>query len=329
MNTLSDLFDPSLILAMASAFVAVLAITPNIITYALKINWVDQPNGRKLHTKPTPSIGGLVLIPSIVITWIIFSVPEASIEHESFIALLVAIIILYLVGLYDDRWPLSHRIKLPIQLILSASLIQAMDILPLDFNGVLGIGVVDGWWGFLLTLFFFLFTINAVNFIDGINGLLGTYVVITLSVLGIVFLALDINPGMAWLMLVMASGTMAYLFFNFRKTAKTFMGDAGSTVIGLIIATAVSMWLSRSHSIGTMPSFFFVAVLFWYPLIDSLMVYIRRMLRGKSPFKADNGHIHHLLLKRLSPNHIVITLVISLTTVVLIGLMYLQYHHVG
>lgn len=310
---LPDPLDPSLVLAMVSAFVAVIAITPSVIKYALKVNWIDMPNERKLHKRPTPSIGGMVLIPCIFIAWLLFATPE-SMDRSSFVTLMAAIILMYVMGLYDDRWPLSHRIKLPIQLILSASLINALNILPIDFNGALGINVVDGWWGFLLVLLFFQFTINAVNFIDGINGLLGSYTVVTLGFLGIVFLALEVSHAMAWLLLITASGTLGYLFFNFKRKAETFMGDSGSTVIGLIIAAAVAMLLSHASEVGRVPSFYFVAILFWYPLIDSLQVYSRRILRGLSPFQADKRHLHHLVLKHVVNNHIKATwLIASLT----------------
>ncbi len=310
---LPDPLDPSLVLAMVAAFIAVITITPSVIKYALKINWIDMPNERKLHRRPTPSVGGMVLIPCIFIAWLLFATHE-SIDRSSFVTLMAAIFIMYAMGLYDDKWPLSHRIKLPIQLILSASLINAMNILPIDFNGALGIHLVDGWWGFLLVLLFFQFTINAVNFIDGINGLLGSYTVVTLGFLGIIFLSMEVSSAMAWLLLITASATMGYLFFNFKRKAETFMGDSGSTVIGLIIAAAVAILLSHGSEIGGVPSFYFVAILFWYPLIDSLQVYSRRILRGQSPFQADKRHLHHLLLKHIVNNHIKATLLISSLT---------------
>ncbi len=310
---LPDPLDPSLVLAMVAAFIAVMTITPSVIKYALKIDWIDVPNERKLHKRPTPSIGGMVLVPCIFIAWLLFATHE-SIDRSSFVTLMAAIFIMYAMGLYDDKWPLSHRIKLPIQLILSASLINAMNILPIDFNGVLGIHLVDGWWGFLLVLLFFQFTINAVNFIDGINGLLGSYTVVTLGFLGIVFLSMEVSSAMAWLLLITASATMGYLFFNFKRKAETFMGDSGSTVIGLIIAAAVAMLLSHDSEVGGVPSFYFVAILFWYPLIDSLQVYSRRILRGQSPFQADKRHLHHLLLKHVVNNHIKATWLISSLT---------------
>ena len=311
---LPDPLDSSLVLAMMATFVAVMAITPSIIKYALKINWLDEPNGRKLHKRPTPSIGGMVLIPCVFIAWLLFATPE-DMDRSSFVTLMAAISLMYLMGLYDDRWPLSHRIKLPVQVILSASLINALGILPLDFNGVLGIHIIDSWWGFLLVLLFFQFTINAVNFIDGINGLLGSYTTVTLAFLGIVFLRLEVDTAMAWLLLITASGTLAYLFFNFKRKAETFMGDSGSTVIGLIIAASVSMLLSHDSQIGQVPSFFFVAILFWYPLVDSLQVYSRRILKSQSPFQADKRHLHHLLLKHVVNNHVKASALIALLTV--------------
>ncbi len=319
---LPDSLDSSLVLAMLSAFVAVLTITPGVIKYALKVNWIDLPNGRKLHKRPTPSIGGLVLIPCIIIAWLLFAAPKGM-AGSSFITLMAAIVLMYLLGLYDDRWPLSHRIKLPIQVIISASLINAFDILPVDFNGALGIHLIQDWWGFLLVLLFFQFTINAVNFIDGINGLLGSYTAVTLTFLGVIFLCLSVDIAMAWLLFITAAGTLAYLFFNFKRKADTFMGDAGSTVIGLIIAASVAKLLSHHSSIGGIPSFYFVALLFWYPLIDSLQVYSRRILRGQSPFKADNRHIHHLLLKHVVNNHVKASVLISSLTIVIVCMLWI------
>ena len=303
-----------------SVLLAVLAVTPLVIQYAIKKGRVDQPSIRKVHSAPTPRIGGHVFVPIVTAAWLI-AVPEID---QEILSLLAAIAIIYTLGIIDDFKDLSHRIKLPFQFLASGIVIYFWDLVPLDMGGPFGIHEIHGWWGWILMLFFFQFTINAVNYTDGVNGLLGGYTLITFSFITLWAHFEDVTR--IWpLTFLLAAGVLGFLYYNFRREAKTFMGDGGSTVIGLIASIVTARMIQvNPHvelSIGqaeqTIPAFFVFVLLFWYPLMDSLQVYTRRILRGNSPFKADRGHFHHYLMAQTSKNHLLSASIILLTTALL------------
>ena len=297
--------------------------TPYLARYAVHKGRVDKPSMRKVHTEPTPRIGGHVFIPIIGATWL-FAVPAIDAEV---ISLLIAMGILFVMGILDDFKDLSHRIKLPFQLLASGIVIHFWQLVPLDMGGAFGIHVIHHWWGWLLMLLFFQFTINAFNYTDGVNGLLGGYTVITFSFLTLWGYYSHIER--IWpLTFLTSAGVLGFLFYNLRKTALTFMGDGGSTVIGLLAAIVTSRIIQveplSEVSVGKVehmiPTFFVFALLFWYPLFDSLQVYTRRLLRGNSPFKADRGHFHHYLMAQTNKNHLLTTgLILVITGILILG----------
>jgi UDP-GlcNAc:undecaprenyl-phosphate/decaprenyl-phosphate GlcNAc-1-phosphate transferase len=301
------------LIILAAVFLSVLVITPLGIAIAVKTGKLDNPSIRKIHTDPTPSIGGQVFVPAAFIGWWLL-VPEID---SKVLSLTASAAILYVMGIFDDAGNLSHKIKLPIQLAASALVIYVWDLMPLNFGGALGIHLVHSWWGWILMLAFFQFTINAINYTDGINGLLGGYTIVTFGFLA--FFTQGGNfPHMTPLLTTMVAAVAAFLFYNFRPQAKTFMGDTGSTVIGLIAAMTTARVIGNQPSIdlGTqsIPTFFMLVAVFWYPLFDSLQVYIRRMGRGNSPFVADRSHLHHHLMARTDKNHVMSSsIVIGLT----------------
>jgi UDP-GlcNAc:undecaprenyl-phosphate GlcNAc-1-phosphate transferase len=153
---------------------------------------------------------------------------------------------------------------------------------------------------------------------------LGGYTLITFSFITLWAHFEDVTR--IWpLTFLLAAGVLGFLYYNFRREAKTFMGDGGSTVIGLIASIVTARMIQvNPHvelSIGqaeqTIPAFFVFVLLFWYPLMDSLQVYTRRILRGNSPFKADRGHFHHYLMAQTSKNHLLSASIILLTTALL------------
>jgi UDP-N-acetylmuramyl pentapeptide phosphotransferase/UDP-N-acetylglucosamine-1-phosphate transferase len=171
-------------------------------------------------------------------------------------------------------------------------------------------------------LAFFQFTINAINYTDGVNGLLGSYTLISFGYLAW-FIQGGMYPHMSPLLLTVAAGVLGFLIFNFRKKARTFMGDTGSTVIGLIAAMTTARIIGKQPQLeltnGTLiPSFFMLVAVFWYPLFDSLQVYVRRLSRGKSPFVADRSHVHHKLLQLVNKNHLTVTTYVSITSILIV-----------
>jgi UDP-GlcNAc:undecaprenyl-phosphate GlcNAc-1-phosphate transferase len=196
--------------------------------------------------------------------------------------------------------------------------------MPLNFGGAFGIHLVHSWWGWLLMLAFFQFTINAINYTDGINGLLGGYTVVTFGFLA--FFTQGGNfPHMTPLLTTMVVAIAAFLIYNFRPQAKTFMGDTGSTVIGLIAAMTTACIIVNQPNIElatqSIPTFFMMVAVFWYPLFDSLQVYVCRMRRGNSPFEADRSHVHHKLLAILDKDHIRSTLALIIPHSLLLAIL--------
>jgi UDP-N-acetylmuramyl pentapeptide phosphotransferase/UDP-N-acetylglucosamine-1-phosphate transferase len=305
---------------LAAVFLAVVAVTPMGIAYAKRTGKLDKPSMRKIHKDPTPSIGGHIFIPAAFIGWWIL-VPEID---AKVISLTISAAILYIIGIIDDARNLSHRVKLPFQVAASTLVIYTWNLLPMDFGGAFGIHLVHSWWGWLLMLAFFQFTINAINYTDGVNGLLGSYTLISFGFLAW-FIQGGMYPHMSPLLLTVAAGVLGFLVFNFRKTARTFMGDTGSTVIGLIAAMTTARIIGKQPQLeitnGTLiPTFFMLVAVFWYPLLDSLQVYVRRLSRGKSPFVADRSHVHHKLLAATDKNHLLVTAIIAGILLVVLGL---------
>ena len=145
-----------------------LALTYFAIKYAKKNGILDNPSIRKIHKKPTPSVGGLVFVPLAILSWV-FKLDDFD---EKTIALITSVLFMYFLGAIDDRRPISFRIKLPLQVLASIIVIHFWNFIPLDFGGAFGINSVNNIWGWILMVAFFQFTINAVNYMDGINGLL-------------------------------------------------------------------------------------------------------------------------------------------------------------
>jgi UDP-GlcNAc:undecaprenyl-phosphate GlcNAc-1-phosphate transferase len=295
---------------LAAVFLAVVAVTPMGIAHAKRTGKLDKPSMRKIHKDPTPSIGGHIFIPAAFIGWWVL-VPEID---AKVISLTISAAILYIIGIIDDARNLSHRVKLPFQVAASTLVIYTWNLLPMDFGGAFGINLVHNWWGWVLMLAFFQFTINAINYTDGVNGLLGSYTLISFGFLAW-FTQGGMYPHMSPLLLTVAAGVLGFLVFNFRKTARTFMGDTGSTVIGLIAAITTARIIGKQPQFelgnGTLiPTFFMLVAVFWYPLFDSLQVYVRRLSRGNSPFVADRSHVHHVLLHLTNKNHLLTSVLI-------------------
>ena len=303
----------------------VAGLTKLAIIYARKFGIVDNPSVRKIHNQPTPSIGGMVFIPIALISWLI---KMSHFIDEKVLSLSFSILLMFVLGLIDDRKPLSHKIKLPLQVLASVIVIHFWNFIPLNFGGAFGIDTVGDIWGWILMIAFFQFTINAINYMDGINGLLGGYIVLVFSFLYLWAGSID-SFEIKNILASMTAGILAFLYFNFRRTAETFMGDAGSTALGLIAATATTRIIQlvpvSSISLGEIdyiiPAFFIFVIIFWYPLFDSLQVYTRRIMRGNSPFIADRLHVHHWLMLKTNKNHLLSSLyIIGITAAVLFGM---------
>lgn len=248
---------------------AAIVLTPAAIALSLRIGAVDVPKDfRRMHKKPIPRGGGLAILLAFLLTAALFGQ-----EGRGLYALLLGGSAMLLLGLADDLWTLDARSKLFLQ--SSITLISLL---------------VDGrFYGLflLLTMLWVLTLINAHNFIDGLDGLFAGCAAIEGGMLSLLLLLRGKAAGL--LCMGLAGACFGFRVFN-RHPARVFAGDAGSECVGFLLGF-LSLELLSGEELGF--SALSVLLLFGYPLTDLFTAVLRRLLRGKSPFLADRGHLHH------------------------------------
>jgi len=264
-----------------------------LLPLAPRIGLVDLPSDRKKHDGAIPLIGGISIFTGVLIASALF------IEHSQLINLyLISSALLVFVGTMDDIYDLSVASRIVFQALVALIMVFGAGVYISDFGNVFSLGNLDiGAFGMIFTVLACLVAINAFNMIDGIDGLAGSMSIITLSSIVILNISAE-KMSFAVLPLVVVVATVPFLFYNVSRRnprgKKIFMGDAGSMFMGLTV-----MWLLSLGSQGESKSFQSVTAL-WImaiPLMDMFAVMFRRAKAGASPFRADNGHLHHLLLK--------------------------------
>ena len=281
-----------------AAALATVAATPLFIRVALRLGWVDRPGGRKAHSRPTPTLGGVVVfVPVFAGALIALSwnnrVGEMLREHSLHVlGALGCTAVAIVVGVVDDLRGVRPKIKLLFQLLIAVSAyFLGFSITALTLPGVGS--VVVGGVSFVLTVGWIVAVINAINFTDGLDGLAA----------GVGFLAAAVNAGVAiWLgnyymavtMLLLAGALLGFLRWNFHPAA-IFLGDSGSLGLGTFLA------LCSLHSAQKAQTAVMILVplcALGYPIFDMLLAVARRTLRGQPVWTSDRDHIHHRLQDR-------------------------------
>lgn len=279
------------ILALMTAGLLSWAIMPWVIETSNKRNIIAMPNQRTEHVLPTPSLGGLGIFIGFVPILVMLNLIYAEFH---FMAYIIAISILFIVGLWDDLKDLKPATKFFFQ--FAVSFIVALDgarITSLD--GIFGIYELAVPLQYIITMVVIVGVTNSVNLIDGINGLAAGIIAMNMVVIGSLFiLAGQINLGIVSLM--MAGALIGFLKFNFGN-AKIFMGDSGSLVLGFSLAYLGIRFLNADTGLLPDSSIPFVVGLMILPVFDTLRVFAVRIMKKRSPFSADKNHLHHLLIK--------------------------------
>ncbi len=278
--------------------------TPATIPLCRRVGAMDIPDeSRKINTVPMPRLGGLAFFLSCFI--VLF--PFAS-ESRTVAALLSGGAVIVAGGVADDVFNVSPGIKLLIQ-TLAAFVTMSFIPMPSEFSffGFFRISL-SGIFGFLFVLTRLIFTVNAVNFSDGLDGLasgLSATALISLFLYGMS----NSNTVPAISALVLASAVLGFLPYN-KYHAKVFMGDAGSQFLGLSIA--ILALGNAPNGNFTLESSLFLAI----PALDTALSVIRRIVKRKSPFIADKGHLHHILLKMGVPHPLAVNLLVASSAVI-------------
>ena len=279
-----------ILLAFALSLVIAFLMTPPVKRFAEKVGAIDVPkDDRRVHNHPIPRMGGLAIFMGFVLSLIVF-VPMST----KVLGLLVGALIIAVMGGVDDIVCLNPWIKLLGQVVAALVAIRCglvFDVIsnPNIFAEETYIEI--GYLSIPLTMLWIVACTNAVNLIDGLDGLaVGVSAISSLTML-IVSLFVS-EPVVSLILAALTGACLGFMPYNLNP-AKIFMGDVGSQLLGFVLSTVSIMGLFKLHAIIT----FFVPLLaLALPLADTIFAFFRRILHGQSPFKADKGHFHHRLL---------------------------------
>ncbi len=304
----------ALVLSFLMSFALVFSIMPAIVRIAVNKRLVALPEERSSHEKITPCIGGVPVFLGMLFTTLLLT-PAGQWGTLQFI--LSSLVIVFMVGIKDDIEHLPAYKKI-IGLVVAITIVITRGEVRLEqMYGLFGLdGDFPVWLSLPVSAFTLLVITNAMNLIDGINGLAATVGLIALICFGTWFFVVDV-PYLGVLAMAAAGGLLAFLRFNVTP-AQTFMGDTGSLVVGLTIGLLTIEFIDHC-STGDVPAQYAfnnpvaVAVgILIIPLFDTIRVFTTRILRGQSPMKPDRRHIHHLLID-LGYSHMKSTAILAIT----------------
>ena len=285
-----------IVLAFITAFSLTYLAIPSIISISNKKRLFDEPGERTSHSVSTPSLGGIGIFAGTIFSIILWT-PFKYFADLQYI--LCSFIIIFLIGAKDDIDPLSPSKKFMGQIFAAAIIVFRAKIKITSFYGILGIGELPYWFSIVFSIFIIVLIINAFNLIDGINGLSGSIGVLIAVTFGYWFYRTDYLE-FAMVAFALAGSVVAFLKYNYSP-AEIFMGDTGSLLLGLVASILAIQFIELNHA-EEKPSWFFksapaaaIGVLI-IPLFDTLSVFTRRIINGRSPFYPDKTHMHHQLL---------------------------------
>jgi UDP-GlcNAc:undecaprenyl-phosphate GlcNAc-1-phosphate transferase len=285
----------ALVLAMVWALLIAVFAVPSIVYIAHLKNLFDAPNARSVHKAPTPRLGGIAVLAGFFSALTIFAPLGQGVRY-----LLAGCILLFFVGLKDDLVSVSVAKKFVGQLLATGVVMLMADVRITSFQGILGIGTLPLGVSYGFTFIVIVGITNAINLIDGLDGLAGTIVLLISGTLGYYFYQYggDASSNYAFVAACLAGGILGFLRYNFHK-ARIFMGDTGSLVCGFIVSVLAIQFIelgnTASQPLGGASPAVALGILF-VPLFDTSRVFLLRMLAGKSPFAPDKNHIHHRVL---------------------------------
>ncbi len=281
----------SVVLYLLSCLVSIGIATlflPLIIELAAEKKWLDEPDHRKTHAHGISALGGIAIF---FATWLPTLFAAMYSFDNTVLWLFASTLVLFAVSLADDLINLSAGKRLLVQLSLASVLYHLGFVLPIDvlLSSYLNLPILN----YLATVGFVVLLINAYNFIDGIDGLAGGLGMIAALIFGVYF-AYTGQFNFSILAFSLAGALFSFLQYNFNG-AQIFMGDNGSTVVGLLLA-AFGIQLIQTTSVENLSGLTIACSIFLIPIMDICKVTLTRISEGNSPFRADRTHIHHQLL---------------------------------
>jgi UDP-GlcNAc:undecaprenyl-phosphate/decaprenyl-phosphate GlcNAc-1-phosphate transferase len=286
--------NQDLTLGFLATLVSTLILVPVVSRYAIQAGLYDAPGHRKIHKHPVPRLGGVAIFVSFIIGLGIVGAfghsPTLFLLGKGNLGLVAGGTLIFLLGLLDDIVNLSPYLKLSGQFV--AALVafgMGVNIDALDLPGgwllVLNIASLP------LTLMWLVGISNALNFIDGLDGLaggVGLFAAMTLAVVAI----FTGQPQVALLSLLLCAGCLGFLAYN-THPARIFMGDSGALFIGFTLACLSILGVLKTYTVVMLAPILVLCI----PVLDITYSTFRRLLSGKNPFIADGDHLHHRIMK--------------------------------
>ena len=305
-----------------------MVIIPRILVISHKKRLYDVPDARKVHTMPVPRLGGLSFFPVILMSMFLvigfrlyfWDMDVYGLSFNmlyEYLFLFVGMTLLYLVGVCDDLVGVGYRYKFAVQIAAALLLVLSGNWFD-SFGGLFGIYSVPVWVGVPFTVFIVVYITNAINLIDGIDGLASGLCCIALSVLSVIFFLRG-----QYVYALLAICTLGILmpfwcynvFGNANRGHKLFMGDAGSLTLGYVISFLI-IHMSVTNEVSPTLSNPYMVIAFstvLVPLLDVIRVVLHRLREHKNPFLPDKNHFHHKLLRTGMRVRIVMVCIIAIS----------------
>lgn len=278
------------------SFSATSWIFKKVLKIALMKNIVDNPDARKIQRQPVPVLGGIAVFFGMLVSLVVCN---AYFNANWILVVMGLMVVVLYIGTLDDILTLSPMLRFFLEVLVVVVMITCNDNAIDNFHGLWNIWWIPEWTSLLVTVISCVGIINAINMIDGVNGLCSGYCAVTCGLFA--FLFWFSHDFEATAMAIIAIGALIPFFLHnvFGKASKMFLGDGGSMLMGMTMSVFVVELLSDRNQFYSMnyPELGLVPLalaLLAIPVFDTLRVMMMRIIRGKSPFMPDRTHLHHL-----------------------------------
>lgn len=279
------------------SFLLALFVTPRVAALAERFDLLDKPSARKVHSIAIPRIGGLAIFLafslSLFVSLFFDGIRTQLLANDEIVYLFAGGLLAFLLGFYDDIKQLGPKVKFAVQ--IGIAIFAYLGGIKIKLTTLPLLGVIQfGWMDLPITIFWMLLVINAINLIDGLDGLAAG---VSFFVC-IVLLAVALFHGKVYMVAIalacLSGSLLGFLVFNFNP-ASIFMGDSGSYFLGYMLATLSIVGSIKSHTAFT---FLIPIIAMGVPLLDTVWATVRRFIFGQKLFHPDKDHFHHRLMKK-------------------------------
>ena len=307
-------FELLSLLIVFQSFIVSYLVIPRIISIVRIKNLMDKPNQRSSHKEKTPTMGGVAFFASLLSSLCFLQVYDS---HKLGLSLVIGLLILFYIGIKDDLVGVSPRTKIIGQMLSFIFVMDSNELSITSLNGFLGFYELPLWISYFLGIFIIISIVNAYNLIDGINGSASMVGIMIFSIFSYIFYQTE-DYYFVLLSISSIGCLTAFLRYNISKKNSIFMGDTGSLLIGFVIGVCTLRFLNlpierlSMANINYYNKFVLVFIILYIPFVDTMRVFLIRILKHRSPFFADRNHIHHIMIDYMMLSHIQASLLLAL-----------------